>query len=757
MPLPTPLLDDRTYEDLVHELIARIPSHTPEWTNFNDSDPGITLIQLFAHVGESLIYRSNRIPERNRAKFLNLLGVKLNPAQEARGLVSFDNERGPATPLIIGPGAELFAGEIAFSTVNALDVLPLESRFYVRRPLSDPDQELLDYYALLYASYDRPPPDTLSLYETVEVPGGENVDLGESVDRSLWIALLWRKDDWSEVKERAPDLVSAAWDKLRENLAGRTLSLGIVPDQTVDRLVARPRAGVEAGESLLHFELPNRAVPVTFDSSGRSAPAYTRLTATGDFEPLAQAGIVELALPSDPKAVDTWRSLDPLEAGVGDLPPPVDAADVAERVVTWLRVRAAGETDVRLRWIGINAAEIRQRTAITAERLPDGDGSAGQERRLGRAPVLEGSVSLTSVDSDGVHDWQEIDDIRVASPETSTPGFPTTTVPARAFEFDAEAGVLRFGHGLSGYRPRPLEALYASYAVTEGAEGNVGAGAIKGGPLLPPGVTATNPVPTWGGAEAESLVEGERQVARFLTHRDRLVSVEDFQAIARRTPGLAIGRIEVLPAAHPDVTPLEPGTAPGAVTLMVLPKTDPRSPDAPRPQRPFLNAMCKYLEPRRLVTTELVILGPDYVGIWISIGIDVAGNHSAAQTTERVKQRITDYLSPLPVDGQALPLLYDRDIDPEQLGWPLGRAVNARALLAEAARAEGVFAVQDVLVARGSDAPVESIPIAGLELPEILGISVVVGPPVALDLVRGSSPKLEKTALLPVPVVAETC
>ena len=75
----------------------------------------------------------------------------------------------------------------------------------------------------------------------------------------------------------------------------------------------------------------------------------------------------------------------------------------------------------------------------------------------------------------------------------------------------------------------------------------------------------------------------------------------------------------------------------------------------------------------------------------------------------------------------------------------------------EAARAEGVFAVHDVLVARGSDAAADSIPIAGLELPEILGLSVVVGPPVARALVRGSSPQLEAKPLLPVPVVAETC
>ena len=48
MPLPDIQLDDRTFEDLVAEAIRRIPSYTSEWTDFNQSDPGIALVQLFA-------------------------------------------------------------------------------------------------------------------------------------------------------------------------------------------------------------------------------------------------------------------------------------------------------------------------------------------------------------------------------------------------------------------------------------------------------------------------------------------------------------------------------------------------------------------------------------------------------------------------------------------------------------------------------------------------------------------------------------
>src|SRR3954469_19107355 len=99
MPIPIPNLDRRKYQDLVDEALSRIPHHNPEWTNFNESDPGVTIIEIFAFLTESLLYRSAQIPERNRKKFLQLLGVPLAPASSARGLVTFADERGPLQTL----------------------------------------------------------------------------------------------------------------------------------------------------------------------------------------------------------------------------------------------------------------------------------------------------------------------------------------------------------------------------------------------------------------------------------------------------------------------------------------------------------------------------------------------------------------------------------------------------------------------------------------------------------------------------------
>src|SRR5689334_6636198 len=87
--IPPPKLDDRAFDDIVAEALRLIPRYCPEWTNHNASDPGITLIELSAWMTDVILYRLNRVPEKNYVAFLNLLGIKLKPPQAARALVTF--------------------------------------------------------------------------------------------------------------------------------------------------------------------------------------------------------------------------------------------------------------------------------------------------------------------------------------------------------------------------------------------------------------------------------------------------------------------------------------------------------------------------------------------------------------------------------------------------------------------------------------------------------------------------------------------
>jgi hypothetical protein len=101
--ISSPNLDDRSYEDIVQEAIRLIPQYCPEWTNFNKSDPGITLIELFAWMTEMVIYRLNKVPDKNFLEFLNLMGIRRQPAQPARTILTFTcNEKVDSTVVKTG-------------------------------------------------------------------------------------------------------------------------------------------------------------------------------------------------------------------------------------------------------------------------------------------------------------------------------------------------------------------------------------------------------------------------------------------------------------------------------------------------------------------------------------------------------------------------------------------------------------------------------------------------------------------------------
>src|SRR5438552_3009545 len=59
MSLPVPNLDDRSWKQIVDEAVRLIPRYCPEWTNHNSSDPGVTLLELYAWMTEMVLYRFN--------------------------------------------------------------------------------------------------------------------------------------------------------------------------------------------------------------------------------------------------------------------------------------------------------------------------------------------------------------------------------------------------------------------------------------------------------------------------------------------------------------------------------------------------------------------------------------------------------------------------------------------------------------------------------------------------------------------------
>jgi predicted phage baseplate assembly protein len=131
MALPVPNLDDRRFQDLVDDAKRLVQQRCPEWTDHNVSDPGVTLIELFAWMTDQLLYRVNRIPDRNYVKFLELIGIRLFPPSAARGQVTFwlSGPQPDAIRIAGGTQAATIRTEtdnaIVFTTLDDLPIVPV--------------------------------------------------------------------------------------------------------------------------------------------------------------------------------------------------------------------------------------------------------------------------------------------------------------------------------------------------------------------------------------------------------------------------------------------------------------------------------------------------------------------------------------------------------------------------------------------------------------------------------------------------------
>jgi hypothetical protein len=502
------------------------------------------------------------------------------------------------------------------------------------------------------------------------------------------------------------------------------------------------------------------------DSQNR-VPQYRPLSSSPSTDVFTQPGVVDVTMP-DKNSLRLWNNIDPLESGVGGLPPSLEDTSLNDRLITWLRIRPSAVTPAQFKWIGINCTPVSQRERISAEVLPAGTGEPDQVMKLSHAPVLAKSVTIAVTTKQGVTTaWTEVDDMFLAGPEVPVPDLrlpPGSPAPpfdesrARVFVLDPEAGQITFGDGAHGARPPEESRLRATYDFSQGAAGNVGADSMTQGPE---GFKVTNPVRTWGGADAETAAEGEKQISRYLQHRDRLVTAYDFETVTLRTPGVEIGRVEVLPNYHPELSSRRGGDAAGAVTLMLVPTFDPVTPDAPSPSNDFLDTVCSYLDTRRLVTTEVFLRGPEYVGIWISIGIQVLPGINPAPVREAVKAAVLQFLAPIVGGPQQLPddpaVLLNAPLSPSiYKGWPLGKPVISLEVMTIAGRTSGVEFVQDVLLAQSGPA-VAQVEITGLQLPRVLGISVTNGPALSLDELRGGTTQAGPTGVAQLPVIPGEC
>ncbi|MEE8455106.1 MAG: putative baseplate assembly protein [Limibaculum sp.] len=755
MNLPAPDLDRRRFHELVREARQRIPRYTPEWTNFNDSDPGMTLVQLHAWMTETILFELNRVPELNYIKFLDLIGVKPRPARPARTELSFtlDKLDLPDDPNVVAIplGAKVAVDdpalprEVAFetdATILALNahvgavIVPSTGTDHTRDLVTRYDKgtvwprsfaplgtELAKDDALYLGLLLRPKiAKALDKYNMDRLKGGPldlYFDAVQVFDRDADGGLLEgplslecanpgdtaeaaRRIEWQiytgdGAGELFTDMDDAGWVALsvsRDDTLGLTRSGHLVlevPDgaTAIDPAAlsldfwatfgqSKPPRTVSELVKVLHGE-----GPAILEGLGEHWEAMG-LDDPGDLAAFAACAESETYTICKIKALDEGQ-LDPSVLTVADWIAINEAYKIdlpmAEdnfRRLYWIRAKVKEDfTDddpkpQPVNAIRLNTVAATQGSTRLDERFGRSTGRPSQSFTLSKKPVLIDPASgapdlILTVATEGESPiWTRVDDFYRSKPAS------------KHYQLDPDSGAITFGDGRHGRIPvAGAEITATRYRTGGGQIGNVPEGTItkiKG--RIRHVKEAVNFRAAHDGYDAELIEDVKMRAPHCLRTRDRAISAEDFAHLARQTPGVALQKAYALArtAVDPDGTFSEKD---GAVTLVVLPRNDQAT---PQPSEAQLRAICSWLEPRRLITTELHVIGPRYAKVTaLKARLTVRARFDLAAVTEAAYTALLDFLDPIKggADGEGWPFgediyhgdLYDRILGVEGVRW----------------------------------------------------------------------------------------
>lgn len=630
--LVPPNLDDRTWQDIVNEVRALIPKYAPQWTDHNPSDLGMTLVELFAWLVEGMIYRLNRVPDKNFVEFLNLLGITRGPATPARTHVTFRVTR---TAIDIRKGTKVGTPQspteepVVFETDADLRALPIDLDHVLFLPATGG-----------YTNYSR----VLvigPLAETVL-----SVNAGETA-----VVVLGFSEPSTELHidvDLANGVPGAAMAPVWTYATGDLPPLGwppVEPSQVNDRTSALTRSGT------ITLSIPA-------DWQAQAPPSWT------DLEPASPADAV-----TEPRF---WLGL--------------RLSNTRDAVIA-LTIRRLGFNAVSV----TNALTVNvPRNDAEAELLGISTGQAFQTFTLKNPPLYKQPrvqdpynhlvVQVREPVGEGTFGdwtaWTRVGEFPSAGDEV----YKCNPVTGDIIFGDHDPITAR-GRGKIPPQGSEIRALTYRYVVG-GVRGNVPAHTISivRDPL--PGVSGVevlNPGPATGGSNQENLEETKRRAPEVLKNRDRAVTLADYEYLARKV-STEVKKVRALPAGV-QLTD-EAGNAqpfgglnrePGQVHVIIVPDA---SNARPAPEEDLLVAVSDYLQQRRPATVHVHVHGPKYLPIKVIAKVNVwssAIDDKLVEDTETYREEIITKLQ-----GFLHPTRGKQDGS----GWEVGESVYLHQMFA---------------------------------------------------------------------------
>lgn len=611
MPLPAPELDNRSAQSIVDEAKRLIPQFCPDWTDHNVSDPGVTLIELFAWMTEMLLYRVNQVPAKNYIKFLDLLGLKLRPPRAAKV-------------------------NLTFYLSTRLDQL----------------RDAINVHAGAEIATVRTETKSAIIFTTIE-----DLDLRSP----KWIGALTESQ-----REKKADIITH--DLARLGIAGSTITMFSNPpvhQQGNSKGDAFYLAfGNDIGRHVISLDLKFQrhegyAESVTLGVTADDPPRQWQAWADDKLEwvncPIekdgtrgfTQDGEISLRLP----AMESTT-----KDGVTGFFLRCVLTNPKSGQSPYLNSPALNDK-IKFATIGgtIRAENYSQ---VKNELLGVSDGTPGQKFRFAHRPLLERTSSERLLVEVKTHDepeseWSEVRD------------FGNSDKFSPHYTIDEFEGSLSFGpallqsdgnmHSYGKIPPHGAQLSFTQYRYGGGTAGNVAAGTVTVMKENRPYIEKViNWEPASGGREAESLEEAVLRIPAELRSHERAVTAEDFEYHAKSVPGVADaycagpGRLSINGSGN-DSAAKNGAVIPGQVVVYLLPQVG--GTDNPRFDQITLDehirvAVLAELQKRSVLGISVEVKPVEVVGVSVTTKLVCRDRDRIAELRNGAETALERFLNP---------------------------------------------------------------------------------------------------------------
>jgi len=634
MTIPSPNLDNISFEEIFKQIRHKIPQFSELWTDHNFSDPGITFIELFSWLAEMQIFSLNTISKNSYLKFLQNLGFSQKPPTPTRIIVNFPTEE-KLENLHIQKHSLLISDDEPnkiFQIEENIEILPcLLEKAYHFNPISG-------YYHLDNLEFEKDDP----VFEP----------------RS-WNLMPFGAD---MIPQRALCLGFSDLDKY----TGKTLRFFIkIKNEELEKFPfgthgEEPTIGSSPTYAITGDS--SKTTPIFWEWATKlnefNKPVWKSLNVLSSTNLLTQSGIISFTIPfkkenkisieknNDSQTSELFWVRCSLVKDDYETPPIIDG--------------------IYLNPVMITSGQICHEPESPSEKIFVSNSLSNQKFVLRNLPIIKIHSLRSTVHSESSNSipryefWNEVKN------------FDYSTGEDRHFTINYQSGEISFGDGEKGKIPEKnsmFEVIYrygnAKTEINNNTEFNL---QIKNQNLQLNKIAKSRFVASLGNDE-ESLEELYYRARSDLSIPYVAVTSEDFEYIAKSTPGLRIARTTAIVNENNSI-------GGNTVDITVIPYSIKRN---PVPKRTFLDCVCKHIDKHRLLTTSIRILPPNYVEVTVKITIRT----KTGVSKDIVKRKLEDFISPIS-RGEKLS------------GWPVGRSVYKSEISALIAQIPGVECIESL-------------------------------------------------------------